>query len=338
MSAGMNNSIINHVALVLDGSGSMRERQEELIKVVDAEIAYLAQRSTELDQETRVTVYVFDDAVQCAIYDKDVLRLPSIRKHYAVCGMTALIDATLQGLDDLAHTWEGYGDHAFLEYVLTDGMENRSRRTSRQLQERLTSLAENWTVATLVPDQRAAFEVKRFGFPGPNVSIWDTSSNRGVSEAVGVTMRQATETYMQNRAKGVRGSKSLFATGVEAVNDATIRAAGLTALAPGAYLLIPVPADSPIREFVEGCGHKYQLGRGYYQLSKTETIQGQKSVAVLKKATNQVFIGAAARDLIGLGHDNRRAKPDFNPEYEIFVQSTSVNRKLITGTRLLLLV
>jgi hypothetical protein len=329
--------LVNHVAFILDGSGSMGGLRNELIKMVDAEIAYQAQRSKELGQETRITVYVFGDETQCIIHDCDVLRLPSIGEHYQIRGMTALIDATLQGLDDLAHIWEGYCDHAFLIYVLTDGMENRSHKSSLALVNRLEGLPENWTVAALVPDQRAVFEAKRFGFPGQNVSVWDATSARGVQEAVGVTMRQATEGFMTGRASGIRSSKNLFATGAEAVNDATIRAAGLAPLAQNAYFLIPVPEDAPIREFVQNCGHTYRIGRAFYQLSKTETIQGQKAVAVLKKKTNEVFTGPGARDLIGLGHENRRAKPDFNPEYEIFVQSTSVNRKLITGTRLLLL-
>jgi hypothetical protein len=30
-----------------------------------------------------------------------------------------------------------------------------------------------------------------------------------------------------------------------------------------------------------------------------------------------------------------QVKPDFNPDYEVYVQSTSVNRKLVPGTSLL---
>jgi hypothetical protein len=65
---------INHVALVLDASSSMSHLSRKVVDVADQQIAYLARRSRELDQETRVTVYVFADKVECVIYDKDVLR------------------------------------------------------------------------------------------------------------------------------------------------------------------------------------------------------------------------------------------------------------------------
>jgi hypothetical protein len=70
---------------------------------------------------------------------------------------------------------------------------------------------------------------------------------------------------------------------------------------------------------------------------KTETIQANKGVAVVEKKTARVFLGTAARNLIGLPPMEVRVKPDFNPEFDIYIQSTSVNRKLIAGTKALLL-
>jgi Mg-chelatase subunit ChlD len=66
---------INHVVLVLDESASMTNHKRDLVRVADGQIEYLARRSQELDQETRVSVYVFSNEVKCLIYDKDVLRL-----------------------------------------------------------------------------------------------------------------------------------------------------------------------------------------------------------------------------------------------------------------------
>jgi hypothetical protein len=328
---------INHIALVLDASTSMMPRANDLIRVADDQIKYLAVRSQELDQETRVSVYLFADDVRCVIYDKDVLRLPSIRQFYRANGMTALIDATLKSQDDLAATAQLYGDHAFLTYVLTDGRENASRsRTSYELASRLQNLRDNWTVAVLVPDQTSKFEAKRFGFPADNIAIWDVHSSQGIFEA-GATIRRATDQFMVNRAQGIRGSRSMFSTGSDAVNRQTIRQAGLKTLSHQNYQLIPVSYESPIREFVEGTGHRFITGTCYYQLNKTETIQPQKQIAVYEKATGKVYVGAQARQLVGLGNDTVRVRPQFNPEFDIFVQSTSVNRKLVPGTKLLIL-
>lgn len=335
--ASTRQNYINHIALVLDASSSMHYNASRLIEVADAQIAHLAQRSKELDQETRITVYVFADAVRCVIYDKDVLRLPSIREFYRPNGMTALVDATLLALDDLALTPEKYGDHAFLIYVLTDGQENASSHRNRMgLAPRLAGLPDHWTVAALVPDATGKHEAKKFGFPADNIAMWDATSAHGVVEA-GATIRRATDQFMTGRASGIRGTRAVFSTGADAVNAATIHAAALTPLSSSEYVLVPVHREGPIKEWVEECGYPYRVGSAYYQLTKTETIQAQKDLAVVEKATGKVYMGAQARGVVGLPDMTVRVAPQHNPQFDIFVQSTSVNRKLLPGTTLLLL-
>ena len=333
----MSANYINHVVLVLDSSASMGPYTRDLVKVADGQIAYLARRSQELDQETRVSVYTFDNTVKCLIYDKDVLRLPSISTLYRTGGMTALLDATAKSLDDLAQTATLYGDHAFLLWVLTDGQENASRfTTGSQLSTKLRGLPENWTVGVLVPDQRSIFEAKGFGFPADNIAVWDTSSAAGVAE-VGETIRTATDNFMVARSQGVRGTRSLFSTGLDAVNKNTVHS-NLKPLGGSDFNLLAVTqANWQIRDWVQGSGLPYTVGKAFYQLTKTETIQPHKQVAVLEKATGKVYTGAQARSLIGLPAHEVRVKPDQNPEYDIFVQSTSVNRKLVPNTKVLVL-
>lgn len=327
---------INHVVLVLDSSYSMWPKEEELVRVADGQIKYLAQRSQELDQETRVSIYTFNERVECLIYDKDVLRLPSIKSMYKPAGRTALIDATLKSLDDLDKTATLYGDHAFLAFVLTDGMENESRNRPATLIAKLNNLQVNWTVACLVPDQRSVFEAKGFGFPPENIAVWDATSAAGVVE-VGETIRRATDNFMEAREKGVRGTRSLFSTGLDAVNVKTVHAT-LVPLSKNTYDMIPVHQDSAIREYIQSRGLHYSIGKSFYQLTKTETIQASKQIAIREKATNKVFWGDSARDLLGLSRDiDVRVKPDINPEYDVFVQSTSVNRKLLRDTDVLVM-
>ncbi len=258
---------INHVVLVLDESSSMSAHRSDLIRVADSQIKYLAQRSQELDQETRVSIYAFANDVRCLIYDKDVLRLPSIASLYRPHGMTALVDATLTALDDLAETPTKYGDHAFLAFVLTDGAENRSRNRPTTLAQRLRGLPDNWTVAALVPNAMGVHEAKSFGFSPENVAVWDTSSRAGL-EVAGETVRRATDNFMQARTQGVRSTRSLFSTGIDAVNVQTIAQAGLTPLNPRTYDVLPVHTDrAEIRPYVQTRGLVYTLGRAYYQLS-----------------------------------------------------------------------
>ncbi|MFI2645600.1 vWA domain-containing protein [Streptomyces sp. NPDC018610] len=343
-----NQNYINHVALVLDASTSMSHLSGKVVQVADEQIAYLARRSRELDQETRVTVYVFADEVKCVIYDKDVLRMPSLKQMYRVGGMTALLAATLKSQRELAQTAQLYGDHSFLTFVLTDGQENASHRCPdapardpRALVEAVADMIEtqegNWTLAVLVPDQMGKREAMQCGFPKDNIAIWDATSTQGLEEA-GQVIQQATEKFMVGRTRGIRGSRAVFSMGAETVNKDTIKAAGLTPVKPSQYKLLPVSRDAAIRDWVVESGHTYRTGGAFYQLSKTEKIQARKQIAVLEKKTDRVYTGPEARALLGLPDVEVRVKPDHNDDFTIFVQSTSVNRKLVSNTRLLLMV
>lgn len=331
---------VNHVALVLDASSSMAYNGHDrgLVKVADGLVAHLAQRSKELDQETRITVYTFNAQAKCVIYDKDVLRLPSIASLYRAQGDTALIDATLLSLDDLRLTPEKYGDHAFLVYVLTDGEENRSRTMPGTLRVNLDSLPDHWTVAALVPNMSGKHEAKKFGFPGDNIAIWDTSSAQGMAEA-GEVIRTSLDNYMTARSTGIRGTKTLFG-GAAQVNKATVAGLGLDPLDRGKFMLIPIPAipdKTQIKDFVEReCGLVYRIGSAFYQLSKPEKIQASKKIAVVERKTNNVYVGYEARQLLGLPDTEIRVTPEGNPEFTVFVQSMSINRHLVSHTKLLL--
>ncbi|MCU4745903.1 MULTISPECIES: vWA domain-containing protein [unclassified Streptomyces] len=338
---------INHVALVLDASSSMSHLSGKVVEVADQQISYLARRSEELDQETRVTVYVFSNTVECVIYDKDVLRMPSLKQLYRAGGMTALLAAALKSQHELAQTAQLYGDHSFLTFVLTDGQENASHRCQdapskdpRVLVESVARMietqADNWTLAVLVPDQMGKREAMRCGFPKDNIAIWDATSTQGLEEA-GQVIQEATEKFMVGRTKGIRGSRAVFSTGAETVNKDTIKAAGLTPVNPSQYQLISVTRDAGIREWVVESGHTYRTGGAFYQLSKSEKIQARKRIAVLEKKTNRVYTGPEARALLGLPDVDVRVKPHHNDDFTIFVQSTSVNRKLLPNTRLLLM-
>lgn len=326
-------NIINHIVLVLDASGSMYQVAKDVVKVADNQIKYLAQRSKELDQETRVTVYTFEENnIKCLIYDKDVLRMPSIAGLYKLGGMTPLIDATMRAIEDLAMTPEKYGEHSFLIYVLTDGLENSSRHRPMELAAKINSLNDNWTLATFVPDQTGVFEAKRFGIPKDNIAVWDATSAKGVEEA-GTRIRETTERFMQARSQGTRGVRNLFS--LEKPSNSEITRT-LQALHFGQFRMYDVTEKQRIDEFVERTtGRAYKLGEGYYELSKPEIIQAQKQVAILNK--QGLFIGDDARHLLGLPDEHVKVGPNYNSDYTIFVQSTSNNRNLMPNTKLLIL-
>lgn len=326
---------IVHVALVLDASGSMARLASKVVQVADEQIKAMKTRSEELDLETRVSVYRFSyrSDIECLIFDKDVFRLPSIAGLYHASGQTALVDATLRSQNDLAQTAQMYGKHHFLTFILTDGMENDSQHSGAQMASQLAKQGVNWSIAALVPDKTAASYAVGVGFPANNVMIWDVST-AGL-EAVGKKVAQATDTYMTSISRGTGYDKTnVFGTGADKVNAATIRAAGLSPEPISNYLLMQVVKDQDIKGFVEDMGHVFRLGRGFYPLTKRETIQANKQIAIVGK-NGAVYQGNAARDVLRLTSSTQVVSPDHNPDYTIYVQSTAPNRKLLAGWKLL---
>lgn len=61
---------INHISLIVDASSSMTG--QDVVGVFDKELAYLKQRSIDLDQETRISIYLFSDKITCLAFDMDV--------------------------------------------------------------------------------------------------------------------------------------------------------------------------------------------------------------------------------------------------------------------------
>lgn len=353
---------VNHVALVIDRSGSMHKHEQQVIRVVDEFVKGLKDESDRLGHETRISLYAFDHNVECLVWDMDVRALPSMKGVYRVDrGATALIEATVLSLDDLKkEVSEKYGEHSFLQVTWTDGEENASgcaasgnmhtspdgyvrNRAERdrwisRIQQAMGGLADHWTSAILVPNSLAKRTAQEYGFPAGNIATWDADSSQGVEEAIG-TMKTAATSFLRGRDAGVRGTKNLFAVGQDvSVDDVK---ANLEPLDARKYKLIPVREEAEIRPFVQKHGLPYTQGCAYYQLGVRVTVQASKEVAILEKSTDRVFIGQAARDLLfgpGTTAGSISVKAGHNPDLEVYVQSKSVNRKLKPNSRLLVMI
>lgn len=326
---------INHIALVLDASSSMMNHTADVVKVADLQIKHLAEQSKIMDQETRVSVYTFSyrNMINCLIYDKDVLRMPSIVGLYRAEGMTALCSATTLAVKDLQLTPEKYGEHAFLIYVITDGVENDSSPTDRSnLPNLINGLPNHWTMAAFVPNANGVHYAKSNGFPKDNIAVWNTEDS---FLEVGEVIRQSTDSFMRGRTQGVRGSKSLFT--MTAANPKDIKKT-LIPMTPGSYTIDRVPQDMRIDDFTNTVTGQYTPGRTYYEMTKRELIQGYKGIAILVDADKKLYVGDAARNLVGIpkGADVK-VGPGDHPGYKVFVQSTSMNRKLLKDTQALIM-
>jgi hypothetical protein len=331
---------INHIVFVVDASGSMKGLARDVVRVFDNQIKYLSQRSQELNQETRVSVYLFSYSykIECLIYDMDVMRLPSLSGYYKADGQTALIDAVLKAIYELGKTPELYGDHAFLIYTLTDGQENHSKSKPVDISRAIVSLPENWTLGVMVPDLRGVFEAKKFGFPAENVEVWDSTSVKGLEEA-GRRFTEATEGFFTMRSQGIRGSRSLFRPDIK-VTPSQVKKS-LDELNPSEYVIYRVSRESQIRDFVESKTRRpYVKGSAYYQLverTRPHKIQDYKQIVIRDTRSGRLYTGDNARVILGLPDYEVKVKPGDFQNFDVFVQSTSVNRKLTGGTDLVVM-
>ena len=328
-------NLINHVVFVVDQSGSMGSLTNETVRVFDNQVKYLAQRSQELSQETRVSVYVFNTTVKCLIYDMDVMRLPSLKGHYSPNGGTALIKGVTTSIDELALTPTIHGDHAFLIYTLTDGQETENRYSGPALANKIKSLPDNWTLAVLVPNQQSVFEAKNYGFPAQNIAVWENTA-KGTQEVDNVITRSVNN-FMVGRSTGSRGTKNLFQVDVSNLSTRQV-ASKLEELDGSQYMLLNVRKDEVIKPFVESWTTKtYIPGSSYYQLVKREKIQPYKEICIQNKRNGKVYAGSKARTMLGLGNVEVAATPGSYGDFDVYIQSTSVNRKLPAGTKLIVL-
>jgi hypothetical protein len=341
-------NIINHFILIVDESYSMNSLKNTTIKVFDAFISRLAAKSKAREQETRVTVYFFNSygTQRCVIYDMDVYRVPSLNGMYSPDGNTALLQTFLLAITDLRELPQKYGDHSFAVFGFTDGRENDSARPrtyeaqSRviaELSSAILAAPDNETYGLFVPDQEGVADAKGFGFPGGNVSVWNPNSAEGIEEA-GRLMDVVADAYMEGRAQGVRGYSASSGGGLFKMRDFTAAevTSALTPLSLGSYVMLHVTEKTPIRKFVEACGITYSKGIAFYQLTEPVTVQDYKEVVI--EHNGQFYTGDSARQLLGLPETGSvKVHPEPKPGMTVFFQSTSVNRNLFGGTRLLVM-
>jgi len=360
-----------HIALLLDASSSMDHLEDAVVRVVDGLVEDWQHRSVALDDMTRLTVYQFSSDgympgggyIECIHYDTDITRIKSLKGRYKPRGATALIDSTIFAQQELALTPTKYGSHSFLFYAISDGQNNRNAHRAGELRRLLGGLEPNWTVAALVPNIHGRVAAEGFGFPSGNIMVWDATSEAGIEEA-GRKVAQATASYMQTRSSDAsfRGTRSLFVGGQV---DANAVKQNLVALPHVSYDLVTVTKSSlafekftkpsktypqgrskgwfvRIDDFMNKVAPPFEIGKGYYQLFSAgartrEKVQGNKQIAVMDKKTSQIYVGPQARGIVGLPDHDENVAPGSNPDYEIFVKSTSDNRHLPVGTKLLIM-
>lgn len=327
----------NHVAILLDVSASMENILSDAQKVMENIIEHLKQKSVTFDQETRISLYTFSNDVRCVIYNMDAMRFKNLEK-FRSQSMTALADATVKALDDLDQIPQLYCDHAFMVYVITDGMENASKVNLTRFAQRIKNLQDNYTLVGFVPDTMAKDYLVNLGFPRGNIDKWE-ATKKGISE-LGNTINTSVDNYFTMRSQGVRSSDRILSD-LSQVSKRQVQAT-LKPLTSSQYNIIQqdkeLKGTVQIRTLVENkTNRNYVMGNAFYELVKTETIQANKQIAIQDNQTKKIYIGDQARAMLGLPNETVKVKPGDHGNWTVYVQSTSYNRNVIPYQHVLVL-
>lgn len=326
----------NHLIFLIDESGSMQYHRQNVIKVFQNLFNTFA-NSNDPNNETFVSLYKISDHVGASpvISDASIKHLKGTEvDNYRPGGQTPLLDVMERAIQDGVALQERFNntrvdeDHAFLVYVITDGEENSSRRaTHASLSKLVGKLDDRWTVAAMVPNATAVHHAKRLGIPAGNIEIWNVNSARGFEEA-GARVQASYSNYMTMRSSGQTNTKALFSVDVASLSVNVVEG-NLTQIGGRIY---DVPREMAIRPFAEAVLGHYPIGKVYYELTKREELQPQKQIVIVNVLDGRRYGGQEARAVLGLPAGRFDIKPGNTGDWKVYVQSTSVNRKLPAGT------
>lgn len=339
-------ALTNHVCFVVDRSGSMGSIRGRVVSVFNAQLKTVQKNAKAAGQQTFFSTFMFHSTVDAPRhFAVPVEKVPKLQpKDFKLGGTTALLDAVGTAITRLQKVKGATKeDTSFLIVVITDGAENASRKYKRTLKSLIKQVQKTgrWSLAFLVPP-RSEGSLTRFGIPRGNVTRWDATA-RG-TKVMDEKLSAGLQTFYKARASGQKAVNTFFTTDMSKVDVKSLT--GLKDLSKG-FAQWKVDKERSIREFVntklqtspalrKKLGDEYKPGRGFYELTKPETVQPRKNLAILDKATKAIFGGDQARKVLGMpAGSNVRVKPGNHLNYAIFVESTSNNRKLVRGTTLL---
>lgn len=227
----------------------------------------------------------------------------------------------------------------FVVMVITDGEENRSRITARTLADKMRDLSntDRWTFTFRVPKGYARALVNALRIPEGNVLEWETSA--AGMQAATVATTTAVRSMYTARKSGVKSTPTFYAADLSKVSLNEVRAA----LVPvtNEVVLYPVELgyhDLDISDFMWHMTKKdFVKGTAFYQLTKTEKeVQDYKKILVRERTTGVIYAGDNARQILGLPkYGSVRLVPGNTGNYDVFIQSTSLNRKVKSGSKVL---
>lgn len=311
-----------NIAIVRDHSGSMASLRHQALKDYNTLLDTLKLASV---GESFLTVVEVDGVAK--VRERNVpLNNAFSLSLYHTGSNTPLYDAVYQAINELSiHDGPGVAN---LILVITDGEENASRLVNAaSLKQRIVGLqsTDRWTFTFRVPKGYGRTLLTQLGLHSGNLIEWEQNEadlDRSTRDTV-----QATQSYFAARSLGKTSSNTFYANPADVKNlEATLTDVSNKYTR---HTIDPYQDGISIQDFCIQKVGKYELGRVYYSLNKTEKVQQNKDIIIRDTNNGAMYGGKEARDLLGLPSTGEiKLAPGNLGKYEVFVRSTSNNRKL----------
>lgn len=229
-------------------------------------------------------------------------------------------------------------DVNFLIMAVTDGEDNASYQWRHKIGQKIRQLqaTDRWTFVFRIP-RGYKRELMSFDIPEGNILEWD-QTEEGVREST-VRTETALRSFYQGTKSGITSTTSFYNTDLSGVTTKQVKSK-LVDISKDVEIWRVNPEDHgrQIRDFCEQhLTRPMKRGSAFYLLMKPEKeVQDYKQIVIRDKKNGCVYCGANARQLLGLPYSGTvKVVPGNHGAFDIFIQSTSVNRKLVGGTQVL---
>ncbi len=333
-----------YIAIITDNSGSMRHLASKARDDYNATVDEIKSEAAKTGINTSVSV------IKCGVgWKGEVVRHITNRSAHLLKPMAAdeydadghstpLYDSVGTAIELLQRMPDANDrETSFLVMVTTDGLNNVKIKwdadsIGAKMQELMAT--DRWTFTFRTPKAGKSV-LERAGVPEYNIHCWE-QTQKGLEKAQ-EAQTTGLRAYYKARSEGAGAVRSFYVADLKGVSSRQV-AAKLTEITAETALYPITDGAKNIRDFVTEQTGSYATGRAFYELDKPETVQNTKLICLLHKMTDKVYAGTDVRDMLGIpgeGAGNIKLRPGMHGEYEIYVQSTSVNRRLIPGKRVL---
>ena len=319
--------------LLIDASGSMSGYEKEVEATIQQQLATIKANKV---GRSFVSIYDFGATIVNGEYSCRQLLFKAdadtaAYTGYAAVGGTPMYKCMNKAFEAHFGFEKRNNKDAAIMFVITDGHDTEGGLNEVVANIRKAQATDKWTIGAFCP-QGATGVFTALGIPPGNVKEWERSK-AGFTQMQNVSVSSTVNYTQTTRGSGQTYSTNLFTPNLATLKTKTVKKE-LTDRSKD-FKSWTVEKEAGIQEFVESKSYKFVIGAGYYPLTKPEKVQAYKAVAIVKKGTKEVYTGAEARELLGLPDVDTKVVPGNHGDWDIYVQSTSHNRKLVRGTKLL---